>query len=185
MGKTLSYEVFDNKLLLLVHGESSPSSVDWDDYAELLSRSVGELTGILVVTDGAGPNGAQRGKINDLIKTCGGSFPTAVMTHSRVARGVVTALGWFNPRLRAFAPTELTAALAHLGTDPGQREKLLRCIVRMRIELSARTGPHVVTSPPTTETTARMETLLTSRLPKLRETLATRSVRDTKDGAPR
>jgi hypothetical protein len=172
--KTLRYEVV-GKLVVLVHAERAPSDLEWDDYARALGSRIGETTGVLVVTDGAGPNGSQRAKMNELVEKGGGSFPTAVITHSLVARGIVTALSWFNPKLHAFAPTELTAALSHVGADPRQREDLLRRILHMRLELSSEPG-HQVTSPQAMdETVALMEALLESRLPKLREKMANRS----------
>jgi hypothetical protein len=132
-GKTLRYELVGT-LLVLVHGPRSPSDIDWDDYTRALGAS--PVTGVLVATDGAGPDGRQRAILNDLVKQRGGSFPTAVVTGSLVARGIVTALGWFNPKLRAFAPAALAHALAHVGTDPRRQDDVVRCIARMRIALA-------------------------------------------------
>jgi hypothetical protein len=132
-GRTLRYELAGT-LLVLVHGARSPSDVDWDDYVLALGAS--RVTGLLVATDGAGPDGRQRVKLNDLVKQRGGSFPTAVVTGSVVARGIVTALGWFNPKLRAFAPAEIADALVYLGADPHRRDDLARRITRMRTALA-------------------------------------------------
>jgi len=137
VGKTLRYELADS-ILLLVHGDGPPSEIDWDDYTHTLHThaKANEVTGVLVATDGAGPDGRQRVKLNDLVKQRGGSFPTAVVTDSVVARGIVTAFGWFNPKVRAFTPGELAGALVYLGADPYRREDLARRIARMRIALA-------------------------------------------------
>jgi hypothetical protein len=132
-GRTLRYEL-DGTLLVLVHGARPPSDIDWNEYVHALGAS--RVTGLLVATDGAGPDGPQRAKVNDLVRQRGGSFPTAVVTGSLVARGIVTALGWFNPKVRAFAPAEIARALAHVGADPGKREEVVRRIAMMRIALA-------------------------------------------------
>jgi hypothetical protein len=135
VGQTLRYELAGT-LLVLVHGERSPADTDWDDYTDALRAHAHEITGVLVATDGAGPDGRQRVKLNDLVRQRGGSFPTAVVTGSVVARGIVTALGWFNPKLRAFAPAELADAVVYLGADPQRCDDLASRITRMRTALA-------------------------------------------------
>jgi hypothetical protein len=135
-GRTLRYEIAET-LVVLVHGRTAPSDVDWEDYAGALEARVNDITGVLVATDGAGPDGLQRGKLNDLVKQRGGGFPTAVVTDSPAARGIVTALGWFNSQLRAFPSKELANALAHVGAEAERREDIVRRIAKMRIALGS------------------------------------------------
>ena len=44
----------------------------------------------------------------------GKSVPVAVVTPSKMTRGVVTALSWFNDKIKAFQPAEFPQALKHL-----------------------------------------------------------------------
>ena len=41
-------------------------------------------------------------------------FPTAVLTSHALVRVVISGVSWFNPGIRAFAPTEIAPALAFL-----------------------------------------------------------------------
>ena len=56
---------------------------------------------MLVVTEGGAPDATQRAACRVLFER--GALPIAVVTHVQLVRGVVTALGWFNPGIRAFA----------------------------------------------------------------------------------
>jgi hypothetical protein len=173
MGKTLLYERIED-LAILVHAEAAPSDEDWDPWVSTMDRflSAPRVLGLLVVTDAAGPNSGQRAKLDPLYKKIDGGIPTAVMSHARVVRGIVTVLSWFNPKIRAFAPTELTAALAYLGIEPSKREAVLRRIMHMRIELSAPQEAQKIAA--LTDTVAKMDELMKQRLPKLRSDLERR-----------
>jgi len=64
----------------------------------------------LVFADGSGPDAVQRGVGNQILG--GRKLRVAVVTGSRLVRGAVTTLGWFNPEIRAFAPPSWASAFA-------------------------------------------------------------------------
>lgn len=100
-------------LLILVHTSRAPSDAEWDAYfSELVKHDPLKLKS-LNFTDGGAPNGAQRKQVNDYLK--GRTSRCAVVTSSPFVRGVVTALSWFNPEIKAYAADYVDSALDHLG----------------------------------------------------------------------
>jgi hypothetical protein len=164
---TLAYELAGN-LCILVHGEQAPSNADWSGYLAFLREATVASPRFLVVTDDVAPTPTQRAGLNELVIARGKPVPTAVMTHSAVARAAVTVLGWFNSAIRAFAPNELSAALSYLDIEPARRAEVLERIVRMRIEMS-RTSDLPNAAVDLGQIADDMESLLSKRLPALRE----------------
>ena len=119
MRSTMAYTVVEPGLVVLVHGPNNPADDEWYEYVQTVQRLAEKGDGTvacLVVTDGGTPNSVQRTDMNAAFQMdAGQKYPTAVVTESRMARGVVTALGWFNAGIKAFAPRQLGAALDYLG----------------------------------------------------------------------
>ena len=166
--RTITYEMVGN-LCLLVHGEEPPSNADWSDYLAFLGEKADSASPrCLVVTDGVAPTPKQRAGLNDLVVAYGRPVPTAVITHSPVARAAVALLGWFNSAIRSFAPNELSAALSYLDIEPARRAEVLERVIRMRIEISRTSEPG--NAPVDLRKIADdMESLMLKRLPALRE----------------
>ncbi len=110
MPMTMAFGVssFDHLTVLTVHGKESPSAAEWTQFCDLLGsmvkQSKGEIYRIrsLIVTDGGAPSAAQRDALHRLMA---GQQPSgAIVTDNSLVRGAVTALSWFNPKTRAFAP---------------------------------------------------------------------------------
>lgn len=131
--KTLLFERLAD-LVLLVHGESEPTDEEWDGYVSMLqdtSRAHGAIR-LLVLTDGAGPNVTQRKRISEFE----GDLSTTVVTRSRVARGIVTAIGWLGANIKAFPPEQIGDAFRYLDiTDEAEQEKILRRLASMRLRI--------------------------------------------------
>jgi hypothetical protein len=106
------YEVIGD-LYLVVHRARPPSDEEWMDYLRSWKPHDMSRMRTLVFTDGGGPDAAQRKAANDALG--GKASLTAVVSPSYVVRGVVTALSWFNPKIRAFGPDEAERAFAHVG----------------------------------------------------------------------
>jgi hypothetical protein len=81
---------------------------------------------ILVYTAGGSPNTAQRARRNALLGDR--NIPQAVVTASALARAAGTAISWFQPTFRLFAPDQLEKALDHLAVPGGARLRLRRAI---------------------------------------------------------
>jgi hypothetical protein len=74
-----------------------------------------DRVGVLTFTDGAGPTAAQRADMRDFLG--GRQLRLAVVSASRLTRGIVTAISWFNPAIRVFAPAELARAYTYLDVS--------------------------------------------------------------------
>ena len=87
-------------------------SYDTDDarQAALAKR----VRALLVVTDGGGPNAAQRKVIVEAYGPA--PVPVAICSSSRAARAIVTAISWFYPQpMRSFERSDIPRALQFLG----------------------------------------------------------------------
>lgn len=124
-------------LVVCAHNTETPSNAEWDEFLEIFrhARSISELR-ILVFTDGAAPNTMQRAS---LTKALDGKQPRiAVLSGSRVVRGVATAISWFNPNIDVFPPENVTAALDHLRIVGSDRSTATDLAGELRRQLSRR-----------------------------------------------
>lgn len=95
-----------------------------------------QVTGILVVTLGGGPNSAQREEGRHVWERAGRVPPMAVVTPSNVVRGIITVLNWFYDRkVVAFDPREYDEAFAYLKLQPSEANAALSAVAEMRQEL--------------------------------------------------
>lgn len=130
--KTIRYAVCD-QLLLLAHGSVPPAPNEWSEYVETLSKAHrGGATGLLVLTDGPGPNSSQRKMVSSF------DLRSAVVTPAAVARGIVTALSWFGAKISAFAPEQIDDALVYLEVHAADRQRVLRVLAGLRLELAGK-----------------------------------------------
>jgi hypothetical protein len=124
--------------MVFLHTARAPSQEEWAHSMQMLERaaSTGSFSRIrvLVVTDGGGPDVVMRSELQALFKKQGHSPKTAVVTTSVLSRGIVTAVSWFNPNIKAFAPIHFGQALEHIGL-PRAATRLLRELAEMEGEL--------------------------------------------------
>jgi len=167
--QTLMFQ-FAGELAILVHGELPPTDDEWGAWLDSLEQRVEKMRKgsprCLVIADNVAPSPKQRVALNKLVQKFGAPVPTAVITHSVAARGVVSILGWFNSAIRAFSPNELTEALQYLSIDLAQREDVLTRILRMRVALSQSLPSS--DSVDLEQIANDMDSLMLKRLPSLR-----------------
>jgi len=106
----------DGRLLVVVHGKSSPSALEWSRFLND-NRSLRDPR-ILVCTYGGSPDGNQRREL--MGDAFYGGVPTVVMTNSAIARGIVTILNWFNPNMKAQPLNADTVAHRLLGLNANE-----------------------------------------------------------------
>jgi hypothetical protein len=94
---------------------------------------------VLVLTAGGAPNARQRRVLNAILKDS--MPPVAIVSSSMVARAVVTAMGWFNPRMRAFADDDMPGAFDHLDATDVDRAHLTQAVKELRGELGMVSRP--------------------------------------------
>jgi hypothetical protein len=121
-------------ILIGVHAEQAPNRADWDAWVAFTEANAKNNRAILVVTEGAGPNGTQRAKMAKVKEVL--PFPTAILTHSAVARGIATAFAWIGKNVRAFSPDQLGAALLYLAVPVGNQPELLSEVASMRVRIA-------------------------------------------------
>jgi len=122
--------------LVVVHGATHPSDADWAIYLDSLRQNIDTIHAQLVVTDGGSPNSAQRKASLELAE---GRWertpPTAVVSSSVLARGAVTALGWFmKDKIRAFSQGEFEEACVFIGAR-AEQTALHDVVARLRAAL--------------------------------------------------
>jgi hypothetical protein len=107
----------DKELLLVLHGMQPPTETEWNEVLSVIRGVLqrhGKLTRLrmLSITDGGSPDANMR---NALAKALDGkSLHMAMVTDSAVARGVVTAISWFNPWVKSFSPRHFQPLIDHL-----------------------------------------------------------------------
>jgi hypothetical protein len=102
-----------------LHGTQTPSDAEWDTVLEGMRRfgkengnDFGRLC-CLALTDSAGPNAKQRAAVAAILR--GQSSRVAVVSGGGpLVHAVVTALSWFNPDTKMFAPNKAEAIREHL-----------------------------------------------------------------------
>jgi hypothetical protein len=115
------------RVLIAVHNELPPTNAEWEEYVKILQK-VADVSAIrtLALTDGGAPNSNQRKSLNDILR--GRTNLGAVITGNTLVRSVVTALAWFNPAVKPFAPERAKEAYLHLQLGPLEVEGVERQI---------------------------------------------------------
>ena len=133
---------------LVLQGAGRPSDEEIDLHiAEAVAMSH-FVRAVLVIAEGpdaAGPNAAQRAKMAraGLLRV-----PTAVVTDSVLARGVMTAVSWFGGPIKGFAPEQLFHAFEFLKVSPPVRARIPAQLEAMRAELQGKSIPPRRSGPP-------------------------------------
>lgn len=122
-----------------VCGRRDPTDQEWDSYIRFLRQNIvpGVTPRSLVITDGGGPNSAQRTKLTELVSEHSGEVKIAVVTGSAVVRGIFTAMSWFATfNYRAFTPLQLDEALVFLDVSRATAFEMKAAIIAMRNRLT-------------------------------------------------
>jgi len=130
--RNMAFKVID-RLFIVVYGAHDPTDEEWIFYLQDVERHGIDRTMQLISTDGGGPTATQRRYLNELL--AGRSVPVAVMSSSSAIRGVVTALSWFNRKIRAFAPSGLRDAIAYLEIPASRSDLIEREMNKLRRSL--------------------------------------------------
>jgi hypothetical protein len=122
--KTMHWRVIPDVVAVAVNTDMDPSDEDWDAYLKDVITHVNGLKGVLVYTPRSGPSAPQRARANAAFEASKADIPTAVMTGSRMVRGIVTALSWaLGGKIKAFAPDDFQGAVDFLELAPDDQLK--------------------------------------------------------------
>jgi hypothetical protein len=129
-------------VLVLFHSSRAPTNDEWDSILAMLERTMRAhgAVQIIVLTEGGPPSATQRAALTRIL--AGGKSRSAVLTQSKAARAIVTALRWWNPTIVSFSPDDLASAMAFLRIEPERKGTIERTLVELRDEV-ARSLPKV------------------------------------------
>jgi hypothetical protein len=132
--KNLAMKVVD-RLFIVACGPASPTDREWADYLQLVACQGVEQTRQIVSTVGGVPTVVQRRKLAALLE--GRVVPIAVVSGNARGSTTVTAISWFNRRVRAFHATSagLRGALVYLGIPTVRADLIERELHRLRVEV--------------------------------------------------
>jgi hypothetical protein len=131
--RTFSYQLV-GRVHVAVHGAAPPSDEEWHEYLEHIGAHLDRVDALYSFTSGGGPDGAQRRYAVEFWKHKPKQPPIAVVTPSLLVVRMAGALRWFMPtQIKAFLPSQMTAACDYLRLTSEQR----RSVERVLVELAA------------------------------------------------
>lgn len=135
MNRKLAYTFFKRRFLILVHTKDAPEETEWKEYVAAARGWKKDIQAFLVVSEGGGPNAMQRAELDEAIDIERHPGKTAVVTVSRIARGIVTAISWFSPGIKAFGTNQLAPAIEYLGASAAEVEAVINEVRRLKKDL--------------------------------------------------
>lgn len=116
--------------LVALNDRQHPTTAEWDACLATARAllGAGESTPLraLAISDGGGPTSRQRAQAAEV--AAGHELRWALISSSRFARGIGSALSWLVGGFRAFAPHELRQTLYYLAVPPAEAPDLLRMV---------------------------------------------------------
>jgi hypothetical protein len=120
-------------LAVAVYGDDSPIQDEWEVYLATM-RTLQPGYRMVIFSSGGGPTTMQRRDLEQITEGQD-SARVAVITRSLLARGIVTAIRWFNREIKAFDPSHRQEAFVFLKLNKGEVEEVLRFAMAMAKEL--------------------------------------------------
>ncbi len=121
----MRYDISPGGVLVQIH-DSSPSDAEWTQLLTYMLKNRERIRYVLAISRGNGsPSSKQRERLAETLRSFPPQLPFALLTDSRIARGVLTALNWMTGRAKytaVFGPDELGRALIFFGV--GEAETL-------------------------------------------------------------
>jgi len=130
--RTIAYKVLD-RLFLLVLRTEEPTDEEWTTYLGVVEAHGIDRTQQLIVTEGGVPTRTQRRYLSERLARR--NVPVAVITGNTAVRSIVTAMSWFNRKIRAFPPSGFRDAIAYLQIPASRTELIEREMAKLKAEL--------------------------------------------------
>lgn len=120
--KSFHWRIIPDLVAVNVLTNVTPSDADWDAYLQEVKAARDSLKGVLVYSESAGPTASQRARANATYADAKANSRTAIMSGSRLVRGVVTAMSWtLADNIKAFSTMEFNEAVTYLGLDSDEQ----------------------------------------------------------------
>jgi hypothetical protein len=132
----------------VLQGQGQPSDTEIDEHIAEACEMTSFVRAVLVVAEGStagGPDARQRAKMAraGLLRV-----PTAVVTDSVLARGIMIAISWAGTPIQGFASEHLSRAYEFLKLSGPVRARIPEQLEAMRAELYGRfIPPHTSSAP--------------------------------------
>lgn len=121
---------------VVAHTTEAPTDIEWHELLATLRRvKEARRARVFIYTDGGAPNARQRALLNQALD--GARPPIAVVTASAVARAASTAISWFTPTIRIFAPHESERALDHLDASALDRARIKETLAELKAKIGS------------------------------------------------
>jgi hypothetical protein len=132
----------------VLQGAGRPTDGEVDQHIAEALVMAGAVRAVLVIADGPdaeGPDAAQRAKMAraGLLRV-----PTAVVTESVLARGIMTAVSWLGATIRGFSPQQLFQAYEYLKISGPVRARIPKQLQARQAELQGMPPPKASSHPP-------------------------------------
>ena len=105
------FEFLDSSHIVMLHGAGPPPVDGWRDYLRQIRDKDLTKLGLLCFTNGGAPDPTQRQELSQVV--AGRYYARAIVHRSALVRGVVLAVSWFAPGVKAFSPWTWPAGAEH------------------------------------------------------------------------
>jgi hypothetical protein len=114
--------------MMIIHTKTNPDAATWSAACRAMGEGLNRdpRVGTLVMTDGAGPSGAQREEL--ALATQRKKYRVSVVSSAPAVRFIVSSIALFNPKIQTFLPADFRKGLQHLGVDIAELRTVERAI---------------------------------------------------------
>jgi hypothetical protein len=133
--KTIAYDTTPGGVMVQVHYGTAPDE-EWNAVVDDLERRLLELAGVVAIALGeGGPTPSQRERLNAVVSRMPEATHFALLSDSRVTRGILTAINWLTGRheqSHVFSADDLEGALRALRLTPEQSEEVRAMVEQLK-----------------------------------------------------
>ncbi len=133
LNPTIAYSVVDN-VLLVCAGDDTPTDEEFGQMVKTIRDLHSSVTGILVLAGTKRPTSNQRSEMTAVLKRR--ALGLALVSESRLARGAITAIGWFVQGVKSFRESEIQQALLFLKADPSNTDWIISKLRELQASLA-------------------------------------------------
>ncbi len=130
------------QMVVMRETDETPLDAEWDAFLKILADNHVrfERMKILVVTDGGGPNFAQRKRLEVVLN--GKPVRVAIVTDSAKSRFIASAISLINRQHMGYSLKELPQAYVHLRMTPTECSEAATALQQMERILKPHGKPH-------------------------------------------
>jgi hypothetical protein len=129
--QNLVYEMLQGELILVTVQRDNATPAEWDHYLNFFETLANiKALRMVVYVQGAAPSVANQQRIAKIVR--GRDWPCALISSSIALRFVVSTFSLINRNIRYFTPTQVPAALLHIGCTKDTSPAVEQVLDRLR-----------------------------------------------------